>query len=322
MKKLLFHLSLLLLIFSCSKNDHDQNQIPDSQNSAADTLAVEDRVCNLFLLPSGWSIQNSGNDVRCFKRSTTRNNTSVTVYVLAVNLKNGAKCSPVYNVPTPANASSSNISPTFYKGDILYWWGNNSGYFGMANTLFFDFSSTGNAWCSQAQLAYGLKQSTNLRSCDYGNKDAFPKRKLNLFSTYATIEELANPPSNYTDAQVYNYIVQQFTGTTVVAGLHPINASKSPNDYVGRTMVGIKDCDGDGFKEGLYILTTRYAKQQEAYNILSTEFSCDQVIMLDGSGSTQMVCQGTEYVKSTDYDYWPAYPRRRFPVALAIKAKP
>ena len=65
-------------------------------------------------------------------------------------------------------------------------------------------------------------------------------------------------------------------------------------------MVGIKSRYPGANKSLVYVLVAESLTQDAAYLILKTEFKVDQVIMFDGSGSSQMVTQDSSYSLSGD----------------------
>jgi hypothetical protein len=75
------------------------------------------------------------------------------------------------------------------------------------------------------------------------------------------------------------------------------DARKSPNKYVGRTFIGVDDEDGDGKSDTILIFSTKSARQKDAAKVLRS-FGADKVMMLDGGSSTQLVCQGSVYIKT------------------------
>jgi hypothetical protein len=96
----------------------------------------------------------------------------------------------------------------------------------------------------------------------------------------------------------------------VIGGLTE-EANKKPKLPVGRTFMGILDRSGDGVFETVAILTTQTATQREAARILRS-FGSAKVMMLDGGGSTQLVCRGRSYIDTT----------RAIPQAIGVAAAP
>ena len=86
---------------------------------------------------------------------------------------------------------------------------------------------------------------------------------------------------------------------TVIVGTDPFLDTQRKADYkIGRTMMGIKDQNGDGKKEVVYILTGNY-KQPDAVSVL-TSLGClsSDIMMLDGHFSAQMMAEGVDYYSS------------------------
>ena len=92
----------------------------------------------------------------------------------------------------------------------------------------------------------------------------------------------------------------------IVGGLTE-EANKRAKRAVGRTFFGIDDRDGDGQYETLLTLNTSTAVQTGAAQVLR-DFGADQVIMLDGGGSTQLLCRSGWHIRSD----------RPIPQAIAI----
>ena len=84
--------------------------------------------------------------------------------------------------------------------------------------------------------------------------------------------------------------------TNFIVGLQE-NADKGVEDQTGRTFVGVQDKDGDRLYETILIFTSKQATQPHATNVLKS-FGATQVMMLDGGGSTQLICQGNNYIDS------------------------
>lgn len=136
-------------------------------------------------------------------------------------------------------------------------------------------------------LAFPLKINGEVISDGYGI-DEFPQQKLmlELWPEQARITPLSGEA-------LYNS-----TAPDILAGL-ATDAPKSPNASVGRTFVGIADNDGDGAKEHLLIYNAAGATQLEAAQALR-EWGAEDLIMLDGGGSTQLICNGDTLIESSD----------------------
>lgn len=86
-------------------------------------------------------------------------------------------------------------------------------------------------------------------------------------------------------------------------------ANKRAKFAVGRTFVGLDDRDKDGKQEMLLVLNTQTALQSGAAAVLR-DFGADRVMMLDGGGSTQLLCKSGWHIRSD----------RPIPQALAVFA--
>ena len=85
----------------------------------------------------------------------------------------------------------------------------------------------------------------------------------------------------------------------IIAGLAE-DAPKRIKFSVGRTFTGVGDRDGDGALETVFIFNSLSSKQNEAADVLRS-FGAAKVMMLDGGGSTQLICNNRWYVKSERY---------------------
>jgi hypothetical protein len=149
-----------------------------------------------------------------------------------------------------------------------------------------------------APIAFGLKANGNIISYGYGLNE-FP----GLIRTFSF-----DPSTSIAVIQAYS--TGTFNGPTqeVIGALDPA-ANKSAGSYIGRTFVGIRDDDGDGFAETVLLFSSSYARQVDASNVLTT-FGASLKAMLDGGGSTGLIIDGIPYIAAT----------RTVPHALAVYA--
>lgn len=309
---------IMVSFLSCSNEDFVlQPQVSEAtivSNGPLKVTAVVDPLAK----PTGWSQLYSATAAKCFKKDNTN------TYVVAINLKNGqASVKPLYNTPTPSLASSTSPNPVFQTGNVLYWQGKDQTAFAVANCAFFNgpnASSQPITGEGTTTLPFVLKRFGSIVASGYNLLTESNQRYLTLglsasgYGYYSQIGDngsIANTGNLFTTSQNY----YQNKGNTIIGGLHPINANKDATASIGRTMVGIKDCDGDGYKEALYILVASSETQSNAYNLLKNAFLCDQVVMFDGSGSSQLISKQQELVVSSDM-----LARRKFPVALQVIA--
>lgn len=98
------------------------------------------------------------------------------------------------------------------------------------------------------------------------------------------------------------------TAPDVIAGLSE-DANKRAKHNVGRTFMGVADYNADGIFESVLLFNTRSAKQSDAAEVLRN-FGAAKVMMLDGGGSTQLMCGKKTYIDS----------ERLIPQAVAVIA--
>ncbi len=135
------------------------------------------------------------------------------------------------------------------------------------------------------RLPFPLKVDGHIVSDGYARQEFVgQKLMLEIWADRADIVEL-------TQEALYTS-----TAPNIVAGLSE-EANKRARQYTGRTFAGIADYDQNGNFETILILNTRVARQVDAADTLRS-FGAAKVMMLDGGGSTQLICQGVSYVSS------------------------
>lgn len=152
---------------------------------------------------------------------------------------------------------------------------------------------------SPTRLPFPLKVGGEIITDGYGLNE-FPENKLilELWSDKADIRPLS---------QESLYLS---TAPDVIGGLTQ-TANKRSDRYVGRTFIGIDDRNQDGASEIVLVFNSKLSRQVDAANILG-QFGADQVMMLDGGGSAQLICQGEALVSSD----------RAIPQAFGVVAAP
>ncbi|MDT8307498.1 MAG: hypothetical protein RRC07_16315 [Anaerolineae bacterium] len=105
---------------------------------------------------------------------------------------------------------------------------------------------------------------------------------LELWSDHATIVPLSRQAFYSSDAP------------DVVVGLSP-RASLRSLARVGRSWIGTADHDGDGLHEILYLYSALAVTQSHAERVMRA-FGAQAMLMLDGGGSTQLICEGDGYI--------------------------
>lgn len=136
------------------------------------------------------------------------------------------------------------------------------------------------------QLSFSLKVDNEIKTCGYEGDYPNDMLLLELWDNRTvTIEE----------ASIYRQrILDPGAGPNIIGGLTPY--ANLPDRYVSRqrTFIGVVDNDI------ILILNSKDATQYEAAQILQ-RFGVNEnkIIMLDGGGSTQMICEDESYITST-----------------------
>ncbi len=135
-------------------------------------------------------------------------------------------------------------------------------------------------------LAFPVKANGKILSEGYAGESEYPDEQLMLAISRDR-------------ASIQTFDIREFYSSeaaNIIGGLKP-DADKGLNDETGRTFIGIKDSNGDGIAETLLIFSSQTATQFHAAEVLRY-FGASEVIMLDGGGSTQLLCQDTTYISS------------------------
>lgn len=204
-------------------------------------------------------------------------------------------------------------SPLFPRTSIEKFWNKRpSKTLTVTNCQFFvpkDDTDTGSAACP---LSYPIKNRGVVISIGSTNDDGISKRKLGI-NTSTREAWVASYSNSSNDASA---VASHLQSPTVIVGTDPYLDERRPSWSIGRNMIGIKDQNGDGKKEVLYILTGVYS-QSSAVNVL-TGLGCNpnDIIMLDGHNSVQMRTEGVDYYSGI-MGYWKT--RRNVPCVLYVR---
>lgn len=234
-------------------------------------------------IPPGFRLVRSENGVELYQKDYSGGNPD---YVQVVNLRRGAKI-----VLLHGDISSQGAGKGMFGGDDprivsrplqSYWKELSASYDGafcVSNGQFFYMLE------SPTRLPFSLKVDGKIISDGYDKRN-FVEQKLmlELWDSYARIQPL-NQQALYAS-----------TAPNIVAGLDE-EARKRIDHYVARTFIGLVDRDGDRRHEIVLVFNTLTARQKDAAQVLR-EFGADQVMMLDGGGSTQLLCQGKDIIAS------------------------
>jgi Phosphodiester glycosidase len=202
--------------------------------------------------------------------------------------------------------------PSFWRQPLQTFWDNflasDSKAFCITNGQFFADKHSDRTPINPTTLAFSLKADGVYVSDGYavaGPKEEFPHQKLMLeiWKDRADITEL-------TRDNLYNS-----NAPNIIAGLTE-DADRGPSTATGRTFIGVQDANGDDQFETILIFNSGSSTQLEAAGTLRSfgrSFGADEVkvMMLDGGGSTQLICEGQPYTSGDS---------RTLPQTLAVSA--
>jgi len=247
--------------------------------------------------PPGFELIRSENGVELYKKDYKGGSPD---YVQVIDLRQGAKVVLLYGTISSSGSGKGAFGgndPRFVSQSLKSYWqeltAEYDAAFCVTNGQFFFMQE------SPTRLPFSLKVNGKILSDGYEVKN-FPNQKLmlELWEDHARIRAL-------TKGTLYTS-----SAPNIVAGLDE-EARKRIDHFVGRTFVGVDDRNRDGRAEIVLIFNTLSARQKDAAQVLR-EFGADQVMMLDGGGSTQLTCDGQNYIAS----------ERLVPQALGIVAGP
>ena len=207
-------------------------------------------------------------------------------YVQVIDLSQGASLKPLHgSITTPRDGKGSygGNDARFRSLSLGAYWQElktqDSAAFCVVNGQFFYMLEY------PTRLPFPLKIDGQILTDGYGIQD-FPDQKLilELWPGNADIEALSKE-ALYTS-----------TAPDIIAGLTE-EAPKAKKRYTGRTFIGLTGQNGQGTFSTLMIFNTKTARQVDAAQVLK-DFGAQKVMMLDGGGSTQLLCQGKSYIYS------------------------
>lgn len=248
-------------------------------------------------VPPGFQLQLSSVGVALYRKDYSGGNPD---FVQVIDLSQGAIVKPLYGDirdPRPDRGIYGGGDPSMrYESLQQFWYEFSSDHpdaFCVSNGQFFYMLE------NPTRLPFALKVDGAVVTDGYDTK-SYPGERLmlELWEGYADITPL-------TGTALY-----ASTAPDIIAGLAE-NANKRAKYYVGRTFIGVEDRDQDGRFETILIFTTKTARQVDAAEVLRS-FGAQKVMMLDGGGSSQLICQNKTFVDS----------ERLIPQALAVAAGP
>lgn len=236
---------------------------------------------------TNWELLNSGGGIKLFKKKNKN------AYIQEIDLSLGAGLR--LGQGTNTSASNNNPSPKFKRRPFSWYWQNRPYKTkAVTNCQFFEYNGVDKS-SSNVALSFGLKDNGKLVSTGSWNNQSY---KLKLGIDHINKEAFI---ANYNlSSYDYNSVSSNFISPLVIAGFHPLYVSKNKLAPIGRTMVGIRDKDGDGKNETVYIITAT-GSQKTVYDYLKKDFNCTKVIMLDGHNSTQLNYNNQYFYSSNRY---------------------
>jgi len=235
-------------------------------------------------VPAGFELIDSSPGISLYKKDYPGGNPD---YVQVVDLSAGASIELLHG---PLGTAGSKLgiyggpNPNVKRQSLRDVWNafaaGNQNAFCLANGQFFspDVDPT--------ELSFPLLLDGEIVSEGYDRNYSTGLRVLELWPDKADIRHLTEEVLNSSSAP------------DLIAGLSE-DTPKNPDNPVGRTFVGVSDRNGDGVYETVLILGTRTAFQSEP-GVVLRGFGAAHVMMLDGGGSTQLICHGSDSVQSTD----------------------
>ncbi len=239
-----------------------------------------------FEPPPGFHLINSAPGISLYEKYYEGGNPD---YVQIIDLEQGASLQLLYSeIKTPR------IGRGVYGGDdprLAYWtiedfWNALSSEFTQAfcvsNGQFFFMKE------SPTRLPFPLKVDGEIISDGFAEQEFVGKKLLlAIWSDHAEILPL-------TKENFYS-----ISAPDVIGGLSE-TANKAGKHFTGRTFIGLDDPDNDGRYQNIFLFNTKTARQVDAVAVLNS-FGADKIMMLDGGGSTQLVCQGETIIASDRY---------------------
>jgi len=234
--------------------------------------------------PAGYRLQDEGIGVQLFQKDYQGGKPD---YVQVIDLRQGAGLKLLHGPITAAREGRGQFGGAdariAYQSIKQYWSqadSSNDKVFCVINGQFFYMPE------SPTRLALPLKVDNEQVTDGFGYKQYEPEDvlMLELWDDRARIRQLSGLALNASKAP------------DILGGLSE-NANKKIKNAVGRTFVGLDDRDGDRTYETILVFNTSSATQKAAAEALRS-FGADKVMMLDGGGSTHLLCKNEWYIPS------------------------
>ncbi|RMG29670.1 MAG: hypothetical protein D6730_03525 [Bacteroidetes bacterium] len=229
--------------------------------------------------PGQFSLLQQARGVALYCKENTGKNP---FYICVVDLSQGARL----HFLAEDHRTGAATHPYFERKPLETFWtqfGQNCPRaFAMVNGQFFRQDQTHS---QVAALALPIKSEDGLRSYGYNNGSRIRKRGLFIYGQYALMRPYRGKPEKLLNSPAPQLLV----------GLHP-GVNRHKFQYIGRTLIGLRDADKDKRYEQILIFSARYASQQEAIKALK-RFGAKKIMMLEEGPSAQMICRDVPYVK-------------------------
>jgi hypothetical protein len=248
--------------------------------------------------PITTSVPPGFNAIKNSKGVTLYESNNKSDYVQVVDLSQGASIKLLTGQQqnnTGTNGAYGGTSPKFKKESIDTFWNKlvsgNSNAFSVSNGAF--FTSGPRSLSSDTNLSYPLKVDSQIFDGS-DNNNAGSKLKLEIWNDRGSITQFNDSISSINNSSAPQVLVGLPKQTN-----EQIN---DPNTPDSRTYIGVEDRDSNGSNETVLILTSTRKTTADAAKILKDFGANDNEIMqLDGGGSTQMKAQGKLFVNSSDF---------------------
>ena len=292
---------------SCTNDDEllvqdtQSKQITSFNQDSLDILTRGDR--SSVEENAGWTLVmdlGSSYGYKLYRKTVSVNHK---VYLQKVNLSMGAKLQFGFGqMSTNPNLPSS----PYFKRKLLssYWNSKPSKAISVTNCSHFGFdevelNEVPTVLCFPVKLNGTLKTTGSYNS----NSD---KRKFGF--SFSTQEAWISSFNVYTNDQ--QTIQNNLLSYNVICGYSPDrDEGLASLGTASRFMIGIKDQDNDasGKKEVLYLLTYYGTQSGAKQQLINVGCSSSDIIMLDGSGSAEMIAKNPDDNSATQYEYHKDY---------------
>jgi hypothetical protein len=234
-------------------------------------------------IPPGFYLVTSSIGIQLYQKDYSKGNPD---FVQVIDLSEGASIELMHGdiaKPGTGRGDYGGDNPRFYSRSLKDYWrdfaSQNPNAFCVTNGSFFFMPEY------PTKLAYPIRVDGKNLTDGFGiDHYLWNKLIFEIWDDRADIRRLSR------------WSLHTSSAPNIIAGLTE-TANKKAKFYTGRTFIGVDDRNEDGDYEIVLIYNTLTARQVDAAQVLRS-FGADQVMMLDGGGSTQLFCQGVPLVKS------------------------